>query len=461
MVSQRRRKPGLIVTLGLSLGACIVVLPGLIALVAPAALGVLLLYALAPALLRDADDPQLSSRVLRWTMFTFFAHLFFGVVVMNISTPFDFLKSDTGTYHFGAVALLEHWTSGHPPPFFPAGKEGLYFTLAGLYTVVGPHPVVGLVLNATLSAAIVPLLTDLTRRQFGTEAAFKVAPLVALLPGVFLWTSQLLKEAPVAFLVALGAYCATRVSERASVRSVLGLTLSVSLLFTFRGPIALVVGGGFLAALILAKGDVLGGLTTALLVATLVGGAFFSLGIGLSGYKSSINANLSRANVVRQDLATSARSGFRPDADISTPFRAFSYLPAGLASFAFGPFPWQLRSASQLAAIPDILVWWALLPSLWRGHRVGIRRAGRRAFLTLVPAVLATLMLSLVIGNYGTVVRERVQVVILLIPFIALGLAERGKSDAAPPPLQGLDAVAAGRSAGRLPVPAVAFRDHV
>lgn len=459
MVSQRRRALGLILALGLLLGASIVGFPGLIALVAPATLAVLALNAVARALMRDADDEPLSNHVLRWTMFTFFAHLFFGVVVLNISTPFDFLKSDTGTYHNGAIALLDHWTSGGPAPFFPAGKEGLYFTLAALYWVVGPHAVVGLVLNAALSAAIVPLLSDLTRRQFGSDAAFKVAPLVALLPGLFLWTSQLLKEAPVAFLVAMGAYCAVRVSERASVRTVLGLTLSVSLLFTFRGPIALVVGGGFLAALILAKGDVLGGLTTALLVAALVGGAFFSLGIGLSGYKSSINANLTRANVVRQDLATSARSGFRPDADISTPFRALSYLPAGLTSFALGPFPWQLRSASQFAAIPDVLVWWALLPSLWRGHRVGFGRAGRRAFLTLIPAVLATIMLSLVIGNYGTVVRERVQVVILLIPFIALGLAVRARSQ--PGPQEDAHALAASRAVGRAPVPVGASRNSV
>jgi hypothetical protein len=52
----------------------------------------------------------------------------------------------------------------------------------------------------------------------------------------------------------------------------------------------------------------------------------------------------------------------------------------------------------------------------------------------LLPAIIISVELALVIGNFGTIVRERTQVVILLLPFIALGLAVRAaeRSEAEP-----------------------------
>jgi hypothetical protein len=159
-----------------------------------------------------------------------------------------------------------------------------------------------------------------------------------------------------------------------------------------------------------------------------------ALGLGRSGYTATTSTDLSRANVVRQDLSTSGASGFDAEADISTPGRALAYLPRGVATFSLGPFPWQLTGARQLVLVPEMLTWWLLLPSLWRGQRAARRAAGRRIFVLAVPALLITVLLSLVVGNLGTLVRERLQVIVLLIPIIALGLSERrtGRNQAPP-----------------------------
>ena len=53
------------------------------------------------------------------------------------------------------------------------------------------------------------------------------------------------------------------------------------------------------------------------------------------------------------------------------------------------------------------------------------RRHQRGAFILLVPAAITACMLALLVANFGTVVRERMQVLVLLIPFISLGLALR------------------------------------
>ncbi len=107
----------------------------------------------------------------------------------------------------------------------------------------------------------------------------------------------------------------------------------------------------------------------------------------------------------------------------------------------FGPFPWQVRNLSQATALPDVLVWWWLLPSCWRGFRNAGRIASRRAVVAGFPVFLAAVILALAIGNFGTLVRERVQVVILAVPFVALGLALRPKSTSAATAADGVVAV--------------------
>jgi hypothetical protein len=103
-------------------------------------------------------------------------------------------------------------------------------------------------------------------------------------------------------------------------------------------------------------------------------------------------------------------------------------------------------------ALPDLLVWWFLLPSLWRGLWSAKRRIGLRALTLLIPAAMTGVALSLLIGNFGTVLRERTQVVVLLMPFIALGLAEhrRASTPGEEPPADGVDAAAAAEADDRL-----------
>lgn len=369
----------------------------------------------SPAGSPDAD------RLLHWTVFAFALHLGLSVVLNAVL----FETSDALTYHREAVRIVQHWQDGHPMPALPGGKEGFYYLLAGLFWLFGPHDIAGLVVNAALSAALVPLVSDLTRRLVGDDAAHRVPALVVLLPGLLLWTSQLLKEAAVLLLVALALSAAVRLVRHLTVSGLAVLTLALALLLTMRAPVGLVVAAGLMLGIALGRRSVVGGLAAGLAALILAGALVVASGVGYSGYKEATGSNLQQANLVRQDLATSANSGFEADTDISTPGRALSYLPRGVLSFMLGPFPWQLGGARELVALPDVVVWWALLPSLWRGTRSALKRVGRATLVPLLPAMITTVLMSLVVGNFGTVVRERSQVVILLVPFIALGLALR------------------------------------
>ena len=399
--------------------------PGL-AFVAPLLASVLLLFLLVRWL---APGPAESSRIMWWTMTAFVAHLAFGLVVAHAGGIISGLLEapDAITYNIQARRLHQHWTGDFPLPWLPPGKEGYYYMLAGLYWLFGEHPIAALVVNAMLGAALVPIVSDTTHRLFGPAAASKVPPLVLLLPSMMLWLSQPIKEAPIVLLVALGANGATRLTERFTLLPLACVAVSMALLLTFRGHVALVIAGGLVAAIVCGRREVLGGLGAGVAMASLVV-ILLSFGLGYSGFDAAVNADLDQANIVRRDLALSGRSGYDHNVDISTSGQALTYLPRGLLNFFLGPFPWQIRGIRQMPVVPDMLAWWALIPALWRGISEGWRRLNRRILVPLLPAFTAACLLSLAVGNFGTLVRERLQVIVLLVPVIAFGLTQRRKS---------------------------------
>lgn len=408
------------VAVSLSAGAAISSSPGAAGLVV-LAVACLLGLGLLVRSLQAYEVPEARRRVLHWTMGAFAGHLVLSVLLNAVL----YSSSDARVYHRDAVGILRHWEGGFPAPALPHGKEGYYYLLAGLFWLFGTYNLAGLIVNAAFAAALVPVVTDLTRRMVGDEAARYVPPLVVLLPGLLLWTSQLLKEAAIVLLVAVCLNCGARLLRRLTVARLATLAAALAVLFTMRSYVGLVLAAGLLGGIVLGRPSVLGGIWAGASAVTLVAVLVTATGIGQQGYKAATSSNLEQANVVRKDLATSASSGFGSDVDISTPAGALSSLPMSTATFLVGPFPWQFSGGRQLVVLPDVLVWWALLPSMWRGLRSACRRIGRAVLLFVLPAVMTTALLSLVVGNLGTVVRERVQVAIILVPLLALGLADR------------------------------------
>jgi hypothetical protein len=245
------------------------------------------------------------------------------------------------------------------------------------------------------------------------------------MPGFLIWGSQLLREAGVYFLIAMALNCAVRMMTRTSAGAMVVLVAAVGLLFTFRADVGLLVGGGLAIALTLGRRRLAGGFATgvgtlALILALVVGG-----GLGYSGYRFVTHTSLAQVNNIRTDSSHSAASGYLQSSDVSTPRHAASYIPVGAIYFVLGPAPWQIYSLRQILAVPDALVWWFLLPSLWRGIREGRRRRGREILIYLLPALALTVVLTLLIANFGTAVRERMQVIIFLVPLIGLGWSVR------------------------------------
>lgn len=397
-------------------------------MVVPGLVGVLLLAVLVQRL---SGDPFTATRMLWWTFGAFAAHLLFGLLIQSSDTATKYLGPDAYAYHQDAIGIVAHWTDGVDLPRLPGGKEGYYYLLAGLYWVFGAFQSTAVVVNAALAAALVPVISDTTGRLFGPVAARCAAPLVVLLPGLFIWTSQPIKEAPILLLIAVVANLGVRLVDGSTPGRLMGLAVASGILFTFRSFVGLALVGGLVCGIALGRRQVVSGMVVGASTVLLVGLLMATSGLGRSGYQAAVTTDLTQASSVRLDLAT-VSSGFGADVDISTTRQAVSYLPIGAATFVLGPFPWQISGGRQLPAVIDALVWWCLLPSLWRGCRAGRRLVGRKILVVLLPTAVATVLLSLVVANFGTVLRQRLQITVLLIPLIALGLAVRSSRQEAP-----------------------------
>mgnify|MGYP006975231112 CR=1 FL=1 len=127
--------------------------------------------------------------------------------------------------------------------------------------------------------------------------------------------------------------------------------------------------------------------------------------------------NLQRS---RTDQASS-ESGYGEDLDVSTTEGAIVALPVGLAYLLLAPFPWQVSNFRQAITVPEVLVWWSLLPFAVAGIAYAIRHRLRSAFPVLLFTLLLTLAYSIFQGNVGTAYRQRTQIQVFLFIFIAVG----------------------------------------
>jgi hypothetical protein len=411
----------------LALGAARI--PGLDAAVIPIVAGLLLLLAVCHAV--RPDNGPLARRVMKWALVSFAVHFVLGYVILQSANFAHSLASDSGTYDLGARLIVAHWHHLGPLPHMSKGKEGFYYSLAVLYWALGPYQLAGFALNAFFAGALVPMMFDVTHRLFGSDAAWWAVVIVALQPGFLVWPAQLLREAGALFFLVVALDCAVRLATRATLSAALVMAADVGVFLTYRSDVALIVTVGLVVGLALGKRQVVGGVLAAGTVVAMGLVLVLALGLGRSGYQLSTSSSLSQVSHARQDLARTATSGFDTTVDVSTPRRAINYLPRGLPYFLWGPFPWQARSLPGVFSVVDALTVIALTPSIWRGLREARERIGRMQLLLLLPAGALTMALTLLIGNFGTIVRERLQVLMFLVPLAGLGIARRRAKDRA------------------------------
>lgn len=301
------------------------------------------------------------------------------------------------------------------------GKWGWPTVLGVAYRVVGTdNPYVGIAINVVIAYLALLLAAAAGCRVWGTRrwTWWMGAPFV-LSPTVLLFSPSLSRETWVWLSVAIAMHGLIFLLER---RRLLGLVVLMSgclIVYWIRTPMAAIILGAAIAAVVLAWIWRRWGTWPAvvsLVVMAVVGQRLIVVAL------TAIGLTPEALFIARDYLAESATTGFPPSDPLTPGGLAMSLLRVGI-----GPLPWELRPAPVWGWV---LVNWAFWIAVVVAAVVAVRRSGltatRLALLVFAGVILVGLALSLT--NYGIVVRMRATVVIALLPLV-WGLLARAPAE--------------------------------
>lgn len=366
----------------------------------------------------------------------FIAALLIRMVVgtlINVSELQEFFGGDANTYDTYGLALLkslagDQYYAGLVQRFqgqFGAGAVGMIYMVAAVYTIIGRNMLAVQFLNSVLGAATAPAIFLIAHGIFGNLRVSRIASLfVAFFPSLVLWSSQGLKDGPIVFMLAVSVLLTLRLGEKFNLKNALLLGAVLATLTTFRFYLFFMVAAAIVGAFTIGlRGFTLIGFVRQLLIVIAIGLALTYVGvIQTANMQFGYYSDLAVVQRSRLDLATSAKSGFGEDVDVSTASGAIQAVPTGILYLLFAPFPWQLESLRQSITLPEMLVWWSAFPFLVLGFWFTFRYRLRQSFVIFIFTTMLTLAYSVFQGNVGTAYRQRAQILVFYFIFVAVGI---------------------------------------
>ena len=355
--------------------------------------------------------------------------LTFGLIVHMYDLR-DFFGADSETYHFLGGVMSDYWLgvvdsrdAAYRIATMSRPGWGMTYLVAAIYAAVGKNIVAAQSFCAVIGAATAPMVYFCAKQIYLNKSVAKTAAFgVAFFPAFVIWSSQLLKDGLVIFLLVLVFTMVLQLQERINYGAIFVIILSMFAIVTLRFYIFYMVAIAVVGSLVIGLSSKNTSIfkRAALLVVLGLGltylGVLRSASVDFERY-----VDLERVQVSRMDLAKSGESGFAEEADVSTTEGAISAIPIGLAYLMLAPFPWQVANVRQAITVPEVLVWWALLPLMIGGIVYTVRHRLKSAFPVLFFSLVLTLAYSIFQGNVGTAYRQRTQIQVFLFIFIAVG----------------------------------------
>jgi len=383
-----------------------------------------------------------------------------AIVIHLFVTPYLFAP-DEETYDFRGDLLAKYWRAEIPidPISSLQGEgKGYYYIVGALYLPFGQLPLLPKLLNAWIGSLAVLELFRLTRLISGSEsAALRAAKFMAYFPSIVLWSSLMIRDVWVQWLLLRLAREMAELKGRFIPSRIISASVLIWGLTMFRSYLLYAAVGPFVLSFIVGRSKDI--------VRNLFLGSTLALALVYFGSQSSgTEAKVQTFDLVElqrlrswSSSAVAADSGFAADADVSTLGGALSLLPVGLTYFFFAPFPWQLGSIRQSLAIPETLFFYTLVPGIITGVLFLFRKRLSESIGVLLVTMTVTFGYAIGQGNIGTLYRHKAQVIGFYYAFAAIGTEERrrqrsprypGYSVAAQDPLRA-DQIAAYTGPGR------------
>jgi 4-amino-4-deoxy-L-arabinose transferase-like glycosyltransferase len=383
---------------------------------------------------RAGDEGPFLLRIYWWTLALRYA-LAIGLNVYAGSMSFaGMFWGDSNTYDAGGYGIALYWQGDSvalPGGVDVVGRYGFYYFVAAIYFVFGRNQLLVQFLNGTIGAITVVLMYALAARLFDRVIARRVAVLTAFFPGMVFWSAGMYKDPAILLCIVAAMYAVVRLREELSPTMVLLFVAAVLALVSLRFYIAYFVIFATLTSFVFSqRGSFVKRILSYGLVVGALWLAFTAVVRQEAIEEQKTYATLERLQLTRHDQARLGQSAFGREYDVSTPEGALLTLPVGLTYLLFAPFPWAIAGTRQVLVLPEMIVWYGLMPSFVVGLALSIRRQLGDVLPILIFAVTLTLAYALMQGNIGTAYRQRTQITVFFFLFIGVGLVERAKRKA-------------------------------
>jgi len=376
--------------------------------------------------IRSRHDPETArflERVYLWTLLAR-AALAFALNLSFGSTFFALFWGDSSSYHFDGGNLAAYWRGEMPwePPLIAQGW-GMSYLVGAFYYVFGANALLVQFFNCTLGSLTVLVIHAMARELFDAKVAGWAAQFMAFFPQMIFWSAGLYKDPAVLLCIAVAMRSVLAFRTSFQVRQASLYLGAVLALFTLRFYVCYMVVIATLGTLaFIQQRGFARGLAYQVGIGLLLLGTFsFALNRETIEQQNA-RMDLETLQVARADQANQASSAFLEEIDVSTPEGALSALPEGTLYLLFAPFPWSIGSFRQALTIPEMLVWYSLMPALWRGLRYVVRNKFRDALPILVFAAMLTVAYGVFQSNVGTAYRQRTQIAMFFFILMGVGL---------------------------------------
>jgi len=364
--------------------------------------------------------PQQRRFILPILLVAFAARVALSVVFATIPSTRIFHEDAYG-YENVAVRLARYWMGEGPPVQLSERNYGFPYVLGVVDFLFGRYRLNSTIFNSIIGTLNIAVVFRIGLSLFHEAVARRAAFMVAFFPSMILWSAMALKDTLVSFLICMALLSCIKLRARFSFGAFVGTLIPLLAVYPIRFYLAYFLAAALLGTMAISRpGRLLASFSKQ---ALLVGGLVIvvaAFGLSTSASADLDMFNLEKVSTYRHGMAA-ANSGFAQDVDISTTSGAILFLPIGVLTLLWSPFPWQMFSLRPLLTLPEMLIWWWLTPSLLRGFWFAMRkRFGDYSPLIVFSATLVV-GYALTMGNVGAAYRMRAQVLNVMFLFAALG----------------------------------------
>lgn len=309
--------------------------------------------------------------------------------------------------------------------------KGYFYMLGALFYTTGfPGRMPAAALNCFFGALTVVVSYRVTKSLFSNWASTRVGWTVCLFPSLIVWSAQTVKEPVVIMLEMVALYGVVQLKLKGfTLRHALLSAAAILLLLPFRFYAAYLAGMAALLALAIpaigkrAKTSFHSGILVAVLVIPI---AIYS-GILARSQADIEKFDLNAVQKFRTNVAIGQGSGVQTGVDMRSSTGFVAGATIGVAHLLLAPFPWQVNgSLRMLGTLPEVVFWWWLF---FTGFLPGLWFAVKNRFNELQPYLFfmggMALLYGMMFGNVGLIVRERTQLLPMLLAFAYVGLEQR------------------------------------